>query len=583
MKKTKIVATVGPSTDKPGVLNQMMAAGMNVARCNFSHGSHEDHAQRIAMVRNAARETGVSLALLADTKGPEMRLGMFPHGKAELLAGQTFVLTTQLIDGDSQQASVNYGGLAKDVAPGMQILLADGLICLRVEQVDGDRIVTTVLNSGVISSRKRVAVPGAALNLPFLSETDVADLLFAVEQQMDFVAASFVQRAADVLAIRKVLEDAGSDMAIIAKIENAEGVRNINEIIQVADGVMVARGDLGVEIPTEEVPIVQKDIIQRCNFAGKPVITATQMLESMVANPRPTRAEASDVANAIFDGTDAIMLSGETASGDYPVEAVEMMATIAKRTEAALPYKEMLAVKGLSVQETTTDAISHATAQIALDLGAAAIVVMTETGYTARMVSKYRPKALVAAVTPYEKTARRMQLFWGVQVTLGPQANDSDALVQASVERAQAAGIVKEGDLVVITAGLPVGTGGTTNMIRVHVVGRILLRGMGIGNKSITGRVCVVNSPAEFEQRFTAGDILVMPSLDDSITRHAVQAGAIVTEEGGLTSPAAILGVSFGIPVIVGVADAASKLQNGATVTVEAQRGLIYQGEINAK
>ena len=583
MKKTKIIATVGPSTDKAGVLLRMITAGLNVARFNFSHGNHEDHAQRIALVRSAAKEAARPVALMADTKGPEMRLGMFSQGKVELVAGQTFVLTMQTVDGDNQQASVNYSGLAADVSPGMRILLSDGLISLGIDRIDGDKIITTVQNSGIISSRKRVAVPGAALNLPFLSQADVEDLLFAVQQKMDFVAASFVQRAADVLAIRKVLEDAGSDMGIIAKIENAEGVHNIDEIIKVVDGIMVARGDLGVEIPTEEVPIVQKNIIQRCNLSGKPVITATQMLESMVTNPRPTRAEASDVANAIFDGTDVIMLSGETASGDYPVEAVEMMATIAKRTEEALRYREMLVAKGGAVQETTTDAISHATAQIALDLGAAAIVVATETGYTARMVSKYRPQAAIAAVTPHEKTARRMQLLWGVQALVGPQSNDSDGMVQSSVQRAKAAGIVKEGDLVVLTAGLPVGTVGTTNMIRVHVVGHVLMRGTGIGAKAVTGRVCIVRHPDDFAKLFQPGDILVMPSLDESVARFAVQAGAIVTEEGGLTSHAAILGVSFGIPVVVGVDGATDQLQADSVVTVDAQRGLIYQGEINAK
>lgn len=583
MKKTKIIATVGPSTDKPGLFVDMIEKGMNVARFNFSHGAHQDHATRIALVREAAKAASRPIALMADTKGPEMRLGLFPQGEVALTAGQTFVLTTQPIDGDQNQASVNYEGLPSDVAPGMRVLLSDGLIGLKVDRVEGERIITTVQNNGVISSRKRVAVPDAALHLPFLSETDIADLLFAVNQNMDFVAASFVQRAADVLAIRKVLEEAGSDMGIIAKIENAEGVHNIDEIIKVVDGVMVARGDLGVEIPTEEVPIVQKDIIQRCNLAGKPVITATQMLESMIANPRPTRAEASDIANAIFDGTDAIMLSGETASGNYPLEAVAMMATIAERAEAALHYKEMLAVKGASVQETTTDAISHATAQIALDLGAAAIVVATETGYTARMVSKYRPKAAIAAVTPNEQAARRMQLLWGVNALIGPRSKDTDSMVQSSMQSAKTAGIVQEGDLVVLTAGVPIGTVGTTNMIRVHVVGRVLMRGVGIGAKAVTGRVCVVRHLDEFEQLFKPGDVLVMESLDESVAKFAVHAAAIVTEEGGLTSHAAILGVSFGLPVVVGVEDATSQLQADSIVTVDAQRGLIYQGEINAK
>ena len=583
MKKTKIIATVGPSTDNLEILTKMIDHGMDVARFNFSHGSHADHATRIAGVREAAQKTGRPIALMADTKGPEMRLGMFAKDKVELKAGQTFVLTTKVVEGTEEKATVNYAGLPADVQPGMRILLSDGLIGLKIDRVEENQIITTVQNSGVISSRKRVAAPDAALQLPFLSETDIEDLLFAVQQKMDFVAASFVQRAADVLAIRKVIEEAGSDMGIIAKIENAEGVRNIDEIIKVVDGVMVARGDLGVEIPTEEVPIVQKDIIQRCNLAGKPVITATQMLESMITNPRPTRAEARDVANAIFDGTDVIMLSGETASGAYPVEAVETMAIIAERTEAALRYRDILTFRGAAVQETTTDAISHATAQIALDLGAAAIVVATETGYTARMVSKYRPRASIAAVTPNEQTARRMQLLWGVTALVGPQSRDSDSMVQASLQRARAAGIIHEGDLVILTAGVPVGTVGTTNMIRVHVVGRVLMRGTGIGVKAVTGRVCVVRHLEDFSKNFQPGDVLVMESLDESIAKFALQAGALVMEEGGLTSHAAILSVSFGVPAIVGVEDATNQLQTGSIVTVDAQRGLIYQGEINAK
>jgi pyruvate kinase len=372
-------------------------------------------------------------------------------------------------------------------------------------------------------------------------------------------------------------------MDIIAKIENAEGVQNIDEILKVVDGVMVARGDLGVEIPTEEVPLVQKLLIEKSNKAAKPVITATQMLESMMANPRPTRAEASDIANAIMDGTDVIMLSGETASGQYPIEAVQMMAKIALRTESALSYSALLLAKGILPQRTTTDAISHATVQVAHDLNAAAIVTATENGYTPRMVSKYRSQAAIVAVTPHKKTIRRMLLLWGVCPVLGVTSHNSDDMVTNAVNSALAAGVVKDGDLVVITAGVPAGTSGTTNMIRVHVVGNILLRGTGIGQQTITGKVCVANSIKDVTNKFQPGDILVVASIDEETAAYAIKAGAIVAEEGGLTSHAAIVGVSYGMPVIVGVDGATERLLDGTIVTVDAARGIVYLGEINAR
>lgn len=583
IKKTKIICTVGPSTDQPGVLEQMLNSGMNVARFNFSHGSHSDHAKRIALVRAAAAKTKKPVALMLDTKGPEMRLGTFAEGKVQLSAGDTFILTARDIAGTKEIVSVNHKLLPEEVAAGDTILLSDGLICLNVERVEGQDIITTVLNSGPISDRKRVAVPGVAVKLPPLSEQDIADILFGVEQDMDFVAASFIQRAADVLAIRKVLEDAGSDMDIIPKIENAEGVKNIDEILKVADGIMVARGDLGVEIPAEEVPLVQKMLIEKCNKAGKPVITATQMLESMVTNPRPTRAEASDVANAIMDGTDVIMLSGETASGCYPVEAVQTMSRIAVRTEEALSYSTLLMSKGVLLQLSTTDAISHATVQIAHELGAAAIVTATESGYTARMVSKYRPQAAIVAVSPNAKTLRRMLLNWGVCPVAGAGSKNSDELVSNSVVGALASGIVKDGDLVVVTAGVPVGTAGTTNMIRVHVVGNILLRGAGVGQRVATGNVCIARSIQDVKSKFVAGNVLVVPGVDEEIAPYAAKAAAIVAEEGGYTSHAAIIGISFGIPVIVGADSATACLSDGAAVTVDASRGVVYQGHINAR
>ncbi|KYZ76990.1 pyruvate kinase [Anaerosporomusa subterranea] len=582
-KKTKIVCTVGPSTDQPDVLNNMLAAGMNVARFNFSHGNHADHAKRIAMVRAAAAKLGKPVALMLDTKGPEMRLGNFADGKVELLQGQTFTLTSRDVVGTNEIVSVNHKGLPDEVAPGNIILLSDGLVSLEVIAVKNCDIVTTVRNSGVISNYKRVAAPGVSVNLPPLSEQDVADILFGVSENMDFIAASFVQRAADILSIRRVLEDAKAQMDIIAKIENAEGVKNIDEILTVADGLMVARGDLGVEIPTEEVPLVQKMLIKKANQAGKPVITATQMLESMITNPRPTRAEASDVANAIMDGSDAIMLSGETASGAYPVETVETMARIAVKTESALNYREILTAKAGCIERTTTDAISHATVQIAHDLGAAAIITSTESGHTGRMVSKYRPQAVIVAVTSKEKTVRRLCLQWGVHPTLGPSFASTDELFSNAISSALSTGLVKEGDLVVITAGLPVGTSGTTNLIRVHVVGNVLMNGMGIGKKAVTGTVCVVRSIDDLKSKFRPGDILVISNVDEESAQYASQASAIVAEEAGLTSNAAIIGISYGMPVLVGVDGVTAALTDGIVVTVDAARGLLYQGQINAR
>ena len=584
MKRTKIVCTVGPSTDQPGVLEAMIRAGMNVARFNFSHGTHAGHGVRMKQVRETTAALQIPVAIMLDTKGPEIRLGQFTDKTVYLEAGATFTLTAREVPGTIDIVSVTYKGLPDEVAAGQTILLADGLISLKILEVNGPDIVTRVENSGEISDYKRVAVPEVQLGLPFLSEQDVLDVLFGLEQGIDFIAASFVQKAADVLAIRRVLESRGADCHIIAKIENAAGVKNIDEILNVADGVMVARGDLGVEIPAEDVPIIQKRLIRRCNEVGKPVITATQMLESMIQNPRPTRAEATDVANAIMDGTDAIMLSGETASGKYPVESVRMMATLARRTESALDYVSMLRVRNESCGLiTTTDAISHATVQVAYELNASAIITSTETGYTARMVSKYRPQAVIVAVTPREKMVRRMLLMWGVQPVFVSQSSNTDEMMSNAIAGAMSSGWVKTGDLVVITAGVPVGITGTTNMIRVYTVGQILLKGTGIGQRKATGEVCVATNPDELETKFKPGQVLVVASLMDEMAVAASKALAIIAEEGGLTSQAAIVGVSFGIPVIVGVEGAATELSDGMIITVDTERGLIYKGEIHVR
>ncbi|MEW5953679.1 MAG: pyruvate kinase [Bacillota bacterium] len=578
MRKTKIVCTIGPACEQIDMLKAMLEAGMNVARFNFSHGAHDEHGQRIKAVRQAAREVGRNVALLLDTKGPEIRLGKLSTEPVTLLAGDRLVLTTENIEGTREKMPVGYRGLPQDVKPGDTILVADGLIELRVIETSRREVLCKVVNGGDLTSRKGINLPGIKVNLPPVTDRDVEDITFGVRQGLDFIAASFVRKANDVLAIRQIVEESDGDLDIIAKIESRESVDNLDEIIKVADGIMVARGDLGVEIPAEEVPLIQKIIIEKCNRAGKPVITATQMLESMIHNPRPTRAEASDVANAILDGTDAVMLSGETAAGQYPVEAVATMARIARTTEAALQYEKILAGKRKGLSRTVTDAISHATCATAEDLGAAGIITSTESGYTAKMVSKYRPRAPIIAVTPTAPVLRKLCVVWGVEPLLVGRITDTDGMIEAAVDTSLKAGLIKGGDLVVITAGVPAGVHGTTNLIKVHTVGNILARGTGIGTRGMTGVTRVVRNSREALDRINNGDVLVTYATDRDYIPAIKKAGALITEMGGLTSHAAIVGLEFGIPVIVGVEGAMSLLIDGQTITVDGQRGLIYSG-----
>lgn len=469
LKKTKIVCTMGPATERPGVLDALLKNGMNCARFNFSHGTHPEHQARMEAVRQAAKKTGQVVSFILDTKGPEMRLGEFAEGKVELTKGESFTLTYDDAPGDETHVSVNHKSLWQEVSPGDTLLLADGLVELRVERVEGKDIVTTILNSGAMSTKKRVAAPGVPLGLPPISAQDEKDIIFGIAQDMDFVAASFIQRREDVEAIRSLIEAHGGHMEILAKIENLEGVKNFDAILAAADGIMVARGDLGVEIPAEEVPLVQKKIIEKCNAVGKPVIVATQMLESMTSNPRPTRAEASDVANAIFDGTDAIMLSGETASGDYPVEAVQTMDRIARRIESSLHYKAIFLDKGVE-HHAMTEAIAHATVQLSYELDAAVIVTPTESGYTTQMVSKYRPKAAIFAYTPYERVARHLNLRWGVLPKPAERLwKDTVAMRRMATTAAKELGILHPGDVTIITSGIKC-VPGHTSAIRVYTV-----------------------------------------------------------------------------------------------------------------
>ncbi|MFO7247264.1 MAG: pyruvate kinase [Bacillota bacterium] len=578
IRKTKIVCTIGPASEDVATLKRLIQAGMNVARLNFSHGTHEEHARRIANIRRAAAELGATVAILLDTKGPEIRTGMLKDEPVTLREGDIFTLTTEDVPGDATRVSITYDGLPRDVKPGDTILIDDGLIALTVLETTETEIRCRVENGGELKSRKGVNVPGVRVRLPGITEKDAADIRFGIAQGVDFIAASFVRKAADVLEIREILEGHGADIKIIAKIENREGVANVDEILEVADGLMVARGDLGVEIPVEEVPLVQKELIAKCNRAGKVVITATQMLDSMQRNPRPTRAETSDVANAILDGTDAVMLSGETAAGKYPVEAVETMARIALRTEQALPYAEWLAKQKAAQGQTITETIGQAVAGASVALNAAAIIAPTESGYTARVIAKYRPKAPIVAVTPHERVQRQLTLVWGVIPLVGQTATTTDEMLEESVACAVASGAVRHGDLVIITGGVPVREAGTTNLMKIHVVGDIVAKGLGIGRTAVTGKVVVGRTAEEVLAKMTDGAILVTVATDRDVMPAIERATAVITEEGGLTSHAAVVGLSLGIPVVVGVKGATERLKDGMVVTVDPERGHIYAG-----
>ncbi|NGM83075.1 pyruvate kinase [Paenibacillus sp. 7124] len=471
MRKSKIVCTIGPASESLENLKKLILAGMNVARLNFSHGDFEEHGARIKNIRLASKELNKTVAILLDTKGPEIRTGKLEVEPIELVQDEYLTLTTEEILGDKNRISVTYADLPKDVQVGSTILIDDGLIGLTVVDVQGTEIKTRIVNGGTIKSKKGVNVPGVAISLPGITEKDTNDIIFGIEQDIDFIAASFVRKASDVQEIRDLLEKHGaSHIQIISKIENQQGVDNLDEILAVSDGLMVARGDLGVEIPAEDVPLAQKLMIQKCNIAGKPVITATQMLDSMQRNPRPTRAEASDVANAIFDGTDAIMLSGETAAGKYPVESVLTMSRIAEKAESALNYREIFLKQQIAQETTVTEAISQSVSISALDLNAKAIISSTVSGHTARVVSKYRPKSPIIAVTTQERTMRQLALVWGIIPVQGSPASSTDELLETAVKGGKDSGLVKAGDLVVITAGIPLGHSGSTNLVKVEQI-----------------------------------------------------------------------------------------------------------------
>lgn len=578
MRKTKIVCTIGPASSSIEMLKALIEAGCDVCRLNFSHGTHEEHAKVIANIRQAARELNKDVAILLDTKGPEIRTMDVENGAVELIEGRQITITSEPILGNAERISVTYAGLVEDVHIGGKILIDDGLLELRVDKVIGNEIICTIINGGTLKNKKGVNVPGVKVKLPGITEKDAEDIRFGIEQGVDFIAASFVRKADDIFEIRRILEEHHADIQIIAKIESEEGVLNADEILEVSDGLMVARGDLGVEIPVEDVPLIQKQLIYKCNCKGKPVITATQMLDSMQRNPRPTRAEATDVANAIFDGTDAIMLSGETASGKYPLESVRMMATIAKRTESALPRIRPAGYFG-QVKSTITDMISQSVAKTAVELDGTAILAPTESGFTARMISKYRTNVPIIAVTPHQSVTRKLKLVWGVVPLQGGVQNSTDEMLEMAVNTALDSGLVKRGDLIVITAGVPLREPGTTNLMKIHVIGDIIAKGQGIGEGIVTGKAVVGEDADEINAKMKEGYILVTTSTDKEMMDSIAKAKAIVTAEGGLTSHAAIVGLNLGIPVIVGVGNVFEKIKDGMEITVDSKHGHIYVGQ----
>ena len=580
MRKTKIICTLGPSTDKEGVLRDLIANGMNVARFNFSHGSHEEHLGRLEKLKALREELGKPVAALLDTKGPEIRLKDFKNGVENLVAGQTFTLTTRDVEGTNEICSITYKDLPMDVEPNGTIMLDDGLIKLQIQTVNDTDIVCTVLNNGKIKNKKGVNVPGVHLSMPYMSQGDKDDIIFGIQQGYDFIAASFVRTAQDVYDIRNLLNQYDSNIRIIAKIENREGVNNIDSILAAADAVMVARGDLGVEIDFTELPGIQKTIIDRSFSFGKPIVTATQMLDSMIVNPRPTRAEISDVANAIYDGTSAIMLSGETAAGAYPVEALKTMSAIAERTEQEGFHLRSRQMDSNPGKISVSDATAHAACLTARDVNAAAIVTVSESGTTARLLSKYRPQQPIIACVMREQVQRQLSLSWGITPLMMSLAHSTDELIEMSTALAKENGYLHNGELAVVTAGVPVGVSGTTNMIKIHMVGNCLASGVGVGpenNDVASGKACVCRTMDEVRAKFKPGMVLVVPSTSNEMLSFVRDAAALVVEEPGLNSHAAIAGKALLKPTVVGAAGATSHIRDGLMVAVDCAHGSVQR------
>ncbi len=581
MIKTKIICTLGPASNAPAEIAALIDAGMDVARMNFSHGSYEEHGQRLKNFRAACKKTGKRLPVLMDMKGPEIRTGDFEQ-PVTLRAGAPFVIRLEDVPGGEAQMSVSYKRLHEDIDVGQRLLVDDGLVELIVDRIASGDIYTTVQNGGVISSKKSVNVPGARVNVPALSEKDRKDVAFAVENDFDFIAVSFCRSASDILAVRRELDRLGDQsIMLIAKIENQQGVDNADEILRVADGLMVARGDLGVEIPVEEVPAVQKMLIKKTVAASLPVITATQMLDSMMRNPRPTRAEASDVANAIFDGTSCIMLSGETAAGKYPMEAVRTMVKIARTTEENINYWSRFRSTRLESPAVISKAISHATCDTAMDLNAQAIVAVTSSGNTARSISRFRPACPIVAPTTDRKVERQLHISWGVVPCFAEFVRSTDELFTSGAAKARETGAASDGDLLVITAGVPVGVSGSTNMIKVQMLGNILIFGKSAAPGMATGTVRLAKTPAR-DAGSERNIILVLRSAGDDFLPLFKHAAALIVEDDDHEGRAATAGLTLGIPVLTGAHGAMGALKNGACVTVDATKGVVRYADADA-
>ena len=579
MRKTKIICTIGPVSESEPMMRKMIENGMNVMRLNFSHADHQEHKGRIDLLKKLRKEYNTHVAILLDTKGPEIRIKTFKDGSVTLEQGDKFRLCTYDCEGDREKVSVTFDKLTLDVEKGTRILLDDGLIEMDVDEVEQDCVVCTVQNGGVLEDNKSVNVPGVDLKMEYVSEKDNNDILFGIENDIDYIAASFCRSADDVLAIRKILEkNGGKGIQIIAKIENARGVDNIDEILKVSDGIMVARGDMGVEMDIVDLPRIQKMLIKKAYSAGKKVITATQMLDSMIHNPRPTRAEATDVANAVYDGTSAIMLSGETAVGKYPLESLITMSKIAVKTEENIRYANRFNNRVPELSSSVTSAISHATCSTAHSLGASAIIAFTQSGKTARMVSSFRPAVPIIACSPKEKTCNQLALSWGIYPVVAKEQDSTDKMFSHAVELAESTGLVGHGEVVVITAGVPIGISGTTNMLEVQIVGNVLVRGTGVTNMAIHGNLCVCEDEKQLRERFTQGDIIVIPKTTNSMMDILKKSSGIITEEGDMDSHAAIVGLTLGIPVLCGAVNATKILKHGTNVSLDTVRGMVYTG-----
>ena len=581
MKKTKIVSTLGPASNDLDTIVKLIEAGANVFRFNFSHGDHEEHLGRLNLVHEAEKKTGKTVGILLDTKGAEIRTTVQKDGKIEFHIGdEVRISMDDSIEGTKEKIAVTYPGLYDDVHEGGHVLFDDGLIDMQIEKKDdaNRELVCKVLNEGVLGSRKGVNAPGVSINLPGITEKDSSDIRFGLDHEINYIAASFVRKPQDILDIRELLEEKHMEhVQVFPKIESQEGIDNFDEILKVSDGLMIARGDMGVEIPPENVPLVQKSLIKKCNAAGKPVITATQMLDSMIENPRPTRAEASDVANAVFDGTDATMLSGESANGDYPVEAVATMARIDVKAENALRQYKNFSINDFDKTDVT-EAIGRAAAEAVENLGIKTIVAATESGYTAKMISKYRPDADILAVTFDDRTRRGLMVNWGVYPVVAEKPATTDEMFKLATEEAKKAGLAKEGDLILIVAGVPVGEKGTTNIMKIQLVGSALVKGQGVGEETVIGKAVIAKSADEANKKAEEGCVLVTKTTDKDYLPAIEKASALVVENGGLTSHAAVVGISMGIPVVVGAENATDAIKEGETVTVDSRRGSIYRG-----